>query len=181
MFHDVKQFHDPRRQNPFQNSSFQDFPRSVVCRRQSNHSISLPKVLGLPRLFTFDRTRIKVLDWNMRNAYKWLQTQFYESFNTNIGRMKFCNGTVMQTTGTIYINTAITEKLILRRKEGAESRAPCQFWNALILKQTELKQKMEITIVYNSVIISNISRLLYGLESLQTRHSAGRLLNTFQL
>ena len=103
MFHDVKQFHDPRRQNPFQNSSFQDFPRSVVCRRQSNHSISLPKVLGLPRLFTFDRTRIKVLDWNMRNAYKWLQTQFYESFNTNIGRMKFCNGTVMQTTGTIYI------------------------------------------------------------------------------
>ena len=47
------------------------------------------KVLGLPRLFTFDRTRIKVLDWNMRNAYKWLQTQLYESFNTNIGRIKF--------------------------------------------------------------------------------------------
>ena len=102
-----------------------------------NHPISLPKVLGLPRLFPFDRTRIKVLDWNMRNAYKWLQTQLYDSFNTNIGRMKFCNGTVMQTTGKSW---SCAGRKAPNLEHHANFETPWYF-----LEQNELQQKLEIT------------------------------------
>ena len=47
-----------------------------------------------------------------------------------------------------------------------------------ILAQGQLQQKPGTLVVYNSVIIS---KLLYGLESLEPTDATGKLLNTFQL
>ena len=55
MCHDVqKQFHDTRHQQPFQTSNFQEFPRTVVCRRWSKSLNILAKsATGRPAKFYF--------------------------------------------------------------------------------------------------------------------------------
>ena len=104
----------------------------------------------------------------------------YITFNTNIGRIKFRNGTMMKsTTDAKYLGAVINDKADpaqeIRRR--ISSTMPILkrldiFWN-----KTNCSESWKL-LVYNSVIIS---RLLYGLESLQTTDNTGKLLNTFQL
>ena len=106
----------------------------------------------------------------------------YISFNTSVGRIKFQNGTMMKsTTEANYLGAVMNDNDKAETSQEIRRR---------ILSTMPILKRLDIFwnktncgkswkwLVYNSIIIS---RLLYGLESLQTTDNTGKLLNTFQL
>ena len=104
----------------------------------------------------------------------------YISFNTSVGRIKFQNGTMMKsTTEANYLGAVMNDNDKAETSQEIRRRILSTmpilkrldiFWN-----KTNCSESWKL-LVYNSVIIS---RLLYGLESLQTTDNTGKLLNTF--
>ena len=106
----------------------------------------------------------------------------YISFNTSVGRIKFQNGTMMKSTTEAKYLCAV-----MNDNDKADLSQEIRRW---ILSTMPILKRLDIFwnktncgkswkwLVYNSIIIS---RLLHGLESLQTTDNTGKLLNIFQL
>ena len=169
MFSDVKdRFNDPRLQKTFQGINFQD-------------------LLYADDTFIVARSRKSANDYlnliEEDSAYLHLKLNHskccYIAYNCH-GVLRFRNGERMKCAEeTTYLGASITK--IVDPKNEIRKRISATM---AVLKKLDIfwlrancNKKWKL-LVYNSVIVS---KLLYGLESLEPTDATGKLLNTFQL
>ena len=170
MFHDVKQiFHDPHHIQTLQGINFQELLYAddtliiAKCAKTANAFLHLIE----------EESNYLHLRLNHGKCT-------FMAFNSPNRGIKFRDGTQMQSTeeakylGAVVNNKADSSREIRRRISLTISvlKSLDLFWN-----KANCSTKWKL-LVFNAVITS---RVLYGLESLESTESVGRLLNTFQL